>query len=165
MHHLLYAHISLGELATCCWSLQKISLSILEDVFAEKCQYWPIISSQIINFHKWDYFEYSLHLLRAILLLETFAKCCHCYVNLCVYSSDARPGLVPERVARQYQKEIKHKTLNFVNRSQNKPRHLLETEQREEGLKNALTSDNRGFKLLEKMGYKPGTAIGKTGMD
>jgi hypothetical protein len=86
-------------------------------------------------------------------------------VFLCMCSSDARPGLVPERIARQYQKDVKHKSLNAVNREQNKPRRLLETEQREEGLKSALSSDNKGFKLLEKMGYKPGTAIGKSGTE
>lgn len=77
--------------------------------------------------------------------------------------SDVRPGLVSQNVARQYKNEARHREMNLVNRHQNKPRHQLENEQRDEGLKNALTADNKGFKLMEKMGYKPGTAIGKKG--
>ena len=67
-------------------------------------------------------------------------------------------------VARQYKNEAKHRETNVANRQQNKPRQQLETEQRDEGLKSALTADNKGFKLLEKMGYKPGTGIGKKGL-
>ena len=40
---------------------------------------------------------------------------------------------------------------------------MLEKEKRDEGLGAALTSDNKGFSLLAKMGYKPGMAIGKSG--
>jgi len=96
---------------------------------------------------------------------EYMHACMYEWINIivCIFSNDTRPGLVPDRVARQYQREVKHTTLNTVNREQNKPRKALETENREEGLKNALPADNKGFKLLEKMGYKPGTAIGKTG--
>ena len=39
----------------------------------------------------------------------------------------------------------------------------LEVEAREEGLSTKLDSSNKGFALLEKMGYKPGTGLGKTG--
>jgi len=77
--------------------------------------------------------------------------------------SDVRPGLVSHSVARKYQSEAKHHATNLANRQQNKPRQQLETEQRNEGLKSAIATDNKGFKLLEKMGYKPGTAIGKKG--
>ena len=82
---------------------------------------------------------------------------------LCVCASDVRPGLVSQRVARRHENEAKHHAMNIANRQQNKPRQLLETEHRDEGLKNALTADNKGFKLLAKMGYKPGTGIGKKG--
>lgn len=80
-----------------------------------------------------------------------------------VGTSDVRPGLVSQSVARRYQNEAKHRATNVANRQQNKPRQQLETEQRDEGLKSAITADNKGFKLLEKMGYKPGTGIGKKG--
>ena len=39
----------------------------------------------------------------------------------------------------------------------------LEVEAREEGLSTKLDSSNKGFALLEKMGYKPGTGLGKAG--
>ena len=41
---------------------------------------------------------------------------------------------------------------------------MLEKEKRDEGLGAAITSENKGFSLLAKMGYKPGMAIGKKGM-
>lgn len=95
------------------------------------------------------------------------SSCTFCNYSLfffvCVLSNDTRPGLVSSQTAKKYQKEVKHKTTNAIDRQQNKPRQTLESEQREEGLKNALTADNKGFKLLAKMGYKPGTAIGKSG--
>jgi len=82
---------------------------------------------------------------------------------LCVDASDVRPGLVSKNVARQYKNEARHRAMNQANREQNKPHRQLETEQRDEGLKSAITADNKGFKLLAKMGYKPGTGIGKKG--
>jgi len=45
-----------------------------------------------------------------------------------------------------------------------KPRHVIESEQREQGLSTAITSDNKGFQLLKKMGYKEGTKLGKNGL-
>jgi len=83
------------------------------------------------------------------------------YIVCC---SDVRPGLVSQSVSRRYQNEAKHRATNLANRQQNKPRQQLETEQRDEGLKIAITAENKGFKLLEKMGYKPGTGIGKKGL-
>ncbi|XP_046742568.1 G patch domain-containing protein 11 [Diprion similis] len=38
---------------------------------------------------------------------------------------------------------------------------VIEQETRDKGLASAITSDNKGFKLLEKMGYTPGQGIGK----
>lgn len=76
---------------------------------------------------------------------------------------DQRPGLVPERIARLYKKEVQQKALNTLNRQQNPSTKAVEAEQRNLGLNNALTSANKGFRLLEKMGYKPGMAIGKAG--
>lgn len=42
-----------------------------------------------------------------------------------------------------------------------KPLKQLELERREEGLSSAITSDNKGFSMLAKMGYKQGDAIGR----
>ncbi len=43
-----------------------------------------------------------------------------------------------------------------------KPIKVLEAERRQEGLSNAITSQNKGFAMLAKMGYKEGEAIGKS---
>lgn len=40
---------------------------------------------------------------------------------------------------------------------------MIEAERREEGLGTRLSAGNRGFDLLQKMGYKPGTSLGKEG--
>ena len=44
--------------------------------------------------------------------------------------------------------------------SKDKARHAIEAEQREQGLSTAITSDNKGFQLLKKMGYKEGSKLG-----
>lgn len=75
---------------------------------------------------------------------------------------DKRPGLVfSSKTAREHQIQRKKKTTDEKNRV--KPKKVLEAEKREEGLKSALSSENKGFALLSKMGYKPGMAIGKKG--
>lgn len=84
------------------------------------------------------------------------------HVNF-ICSADTRPGLVPEKLAKKYQRDNQHQMLNALHRQQNKPRRILEAEERDKGLQKTLPPENRGFKLMEKMGYKPGTAIGKTG--
>ncbi|XP_011155556.1 G patch domain-containing protein 11 [Solenopsis invicta] len=47
-------------------------------------------------------------------------------------------------------------------KEQNKSIRIVEAEKREEGLSSAITSANKGFEMLMKMGYKPGQGIGKT---
>ncbi|XP_011306516.1 G patch domain-containing protein 11 [Fopius arisanus] len=47
-------------------------------------------------------------------------------------------------------------------REKNKSAKAIEQERREEGLASAIASSNKGFKMLMKMGYKPGQGIGKT---
>merc|ERR1712018_1108375 len=42
-----------------------------------------------------------------------------------------------------------------------KPKKVIEKETREKGLSTALSSDNVGFRLMAKMGYKSGTGLGK----
>ena len=41
-----------------------------------------------------------------------------------------------------------------------KSRRVIEIEQRDQGLSTALTSDNKGYQLLKKMGYKDGSKLG-----
>ena len=62
---------------------------------------------------------------------------------------------------KQYRAQERVKHLNQQNRT--KPRMVLETEKRNEGLNNALDQTNKGFALLQKMGYKPGMTMGKSG--
>lgn len=39
----------------------------------------------------------------------------------------------------------------------------MESEKRKEGLEKPIEQNNKGFALLQKMGYKPGSSIGKRG--
>lgn len=87
----------------------------------------------------------------------------------CDYMSDAlleqcasvRPGLVPDRLAKQLERQKKEKEANV--KSKTKPLKVIEHEKREEGLGIALGAENRGFALLQKMGYKQGMSLGKEG--
>ena len=77
------------------------------------------------------------------------------------FSEDKRPGLVPKHIARQYKNEAKQRQLNETNKT--KPRKVLEMEKREEGLSKTISADNKGFAMLQKMGFKPGMTLGKKG--
>eukprot|EP00069_Balaena_mysticetus_P014347 bmy_13521T0 len=75
---------------------------------------------------------------------------------------DIRPGLPMLRQIREARrKEEKQQEANLKN----KQKSLKEEEQerRDIGLKNALGCENKGFALLQKMGYKSGQALGKSG--
>ncbi|XP_060576359.1 G patch domain-containing protein 11-like [Ruditapes philippinarum] len=75
---------------------------------------------------------------------------------------DTRPGLLSKDCVRRQEQRKKEKQYNEKNKQ--KPKAVLEREKREEGLGASLSSDNKGFSLLQKMGYKPGMAIGKSGV-
>lgn len=75
---------------------------------------------------------------------------------------DKRPGLIASsRAAKEIEREKKQKEYNEKNKV--KPKKVLEQEKRTEGLSTAITSDNKGFTLMQKMGYKPGMVLGKRG--
>uniref|UniRef100_A0A8C5MWW0 G patch domain-containing protein 11 n=1 Tax=Leptobrachium leishanense TaxID=445787 RepID=A0A8C5MWW0_9ANUR len=75
---------------------------------------------------------------------------------------DIRPGIpMPRKVKESYQKEEKQKESNIKNRQ--KSIKEVEKERRDVVLKEALGNDNKGFALLQKMGYKKGQALGKKG--
>lgn len=40
---------------------------------------------------------------------------------------------------------------------------IIENEAREQGLSLPISSDNKGFTMLQKMGYKEGMSLGKSG--
>lgn len=77
--------------------------------------------------------------------------------------ADVRPGLVnSHKIARKMKlEEMKEKT-EAEQKHKQKPLKQLEVERREEGLTKALPSDNKGFSMLAKMGYKQGDAIGRS---
>jgi len=77
-------------------------------------------------------------------------------------SSDVRPSLLfTHSLKKEFVKDTKHQVAN--QKSRIKPKKVLEEENRNEGLKNALTAENKGFAMLQKMGYKVGMGIGKQG--
>lgn len=58
------------------------------------------------------------------------------------------------------QHEIETKRLEQL-KNKSKPMHEVQKEKMNEGLNTALASDNKGFAMLSKMGFKPGTSLGK----
>ncbi|KAK4030015.1 G patch domain-containing protein 11 [Daphnia magna] len=83
------------------------------------------------------------------------------FLTACV--KDVRPGLVfKQSTKRQFQIEEQHRSANEKMRKLNKPVRVLEAEKREEGLSTAISSQNKGFAMLQKMGYNPGKGLGKT---
>jgi len=74
-------------------------------------------------------------------------------------SEDIRPGLVFSRqVKRKHEIEKKRVESNKIHKT--KSRKELEEESRNAGLNIAISSDNKGFAMLQKMGYKPGMKLG-----
>nr|Q3UFS4.2 RecName: Full=G patch domain-containing protein 11; AltName: Full=Coiled-coil domain-containing protein 75 [Mus musculus] len=75
---------------------------------------------------------------------------------------DVRPGVPMLRQIREARrKEEKQQQANLRNRQKSVKEE--ERERRDIGLKNALGCENKGFALLQKMGYKSGQALGKSG--
>uniref|UniRef100_A0A8D0L9T9 G patch domain-containing protein 11 n=1 Tax=Sphenodon punctatus TaxID=8508 RepID=A0A8D0L9T9_SPHPU len=75
---------------------------------------------------------------------------------------DVKPGMpMVRRLKEAIQKEEKQKEANQKNRQ--KSIKEQEIERRDTVLKSALGNENKGFALLQKMGYKRGQALGKSG--
>lgn len=75
---------------------------------------------------------------------------------------DLRPGLpIARRIQEVYQKEQKHKEANLKNRQKSLKEE--EKERRDTVLNSAIGNENKGFALLQKMGYKKGQSLGKHG--
>ena len=79
-------------------------------------------------------------------------------LNLC---GDTRPGLLSRGAARALRGQTRHEQLNKQHRQ--KPLRQLERERRENALQTAIRQDNKGFALMQKMGFKPGMSLGRTG--
>lgn len=76
---------------------------------------------------------------------------------------DVTPSLIRNTsVKRQNEIELKKKEQQMKIR---KPIHEQQKDQLKEGLNKAITSDNKGFAMLSKMGFKPGTSLGKSSAD
>lgn len=76
---------------------------------------------------------------------------------------DVRPGLVKNRItSRQNEIVAKKNRLDEDHRNAQKPLHVVERERREEGLSQAIPSDNKGFAMLAKLGYKAGDTLGRS---
>ncbi|KAK3919661.1 G patch domain-containing protein 11 [Frankliniella fusca] len=79
-------------------------------------------------------------------------------------AKDVRPGLLHNRNQQRSHEIYKKKQVRDAEtREQQRPVKVIEAQRREEGLQVAIGADNKGFALLQKMGYKPGTGIGKSG--
>lgn len=82
-----------------------------------------------------------------------------CFLYL---SQDVKPGVdMVRRVKETMKKEMKQKEANTKNRQ--KTLKEQEKESREAALQNSITTENKGFALLQKMGYKAGQGLGKEG--
>ena len=68
---------------------------------------------------------------------------------------------MPKKVLDKQSRDVRHQKKNAKNYT--KPRKQLEQERRTEGLQSAIGTSNKGFAMLQKMGYKPGMALGKEG--
>ncbi|XP_068424415.1 G patch domain-containing protein 11 [Clinocottus analis] len=75
---------------------------------------------------------------------------------------DVKPGVsMVRRVKEAIKKETQQKETNVKNRQ--KTYKEQEQESREAALENSLCNANKGFALLQKMGYKAGQGLGKAG--
>ncbi|XP_028324498.1 G patch domain-containing protein 11 isoform X1 [Gouania willdenowi] len=75
---------------------------------------------------------------------------------------DVKPGVsMPRRVKEAMKKEEQHKEKNVKNRQ--KTYKEQEKESREAALQSTISNENKGFALLQKMGYKSGQGLGKQG--
>ncbi|XP_076341695.1 G patch domain-containing protein 11-like isoform X2 [Tachypleus tridentatus] len=77
-----------------------------------------------------------------------------------LYTNDIRPGLVSNHSLKR-KHEIEKQQIESKKRNFQKPVRQLEEENRLQGLSNALPENNKGFAMLQKMGYKPGMSLGK----
>lgn len=78
--------------------------------------------------------------------------------------ADIRPGLLKSHSdVRSFQALKRKRELDELNKKKNPNIKVLECEKRKEGLEKPLEQNNKGFALLQKMGYKPGDGIGKSG--
>lgn len=72
---------------------------------------------------------------------------------------DVTPSLI-KNSSQKRQIEIETKQRELQDKNKFKPLHEIQKEKLKEGLDKALTADNKGFAMLSRMGFKPGTSLG-----
>lgn len=75
-------------------------------------------------------------------------------------AADVRPGLRGNRK----RENVEATRTSMTKKIKPKVKGKLEKQLRQEGLGIPIADDNKGYSLLLKMGYKPGTSLGKTGL-
>lgn len=79
-------------------------------------------------------------------------------------NDDVRPGLMYSHATkRKAQMDKKKVESDAVRKAKKRPFKEVGKDRLQEGLDKALDSNNKGFAMLAKMGYKPGTSLGKEG--
>ncbi|KAK2723586.1 G patch domain-containing protein 11-like [Artemia franciscana] len=84
----------------------------------------------------------------------------------CEESKALRPGLITDQSRRRkVALEMKHKEMikNQRETFSKKAKIELERTARTTALETAISSESKGFAMLQKMGYKPGAGLGKSG--
>uniref|UniRef100_A0A1B6KW23 G patch domain-containing protein 11 n=1 Tax=Graphocephala atropunctata TaxID=36148 RepID=A0A1B6KW23_9HEMI len=77
---------------------------------------------------------------------------------------DIRPGLIKGRAQQHDHKmAVKKMKADEKNRIRNPSFKEKESENREDGMSKPLDSNNVGFKMLQKLGFKPGSGLGRSG--
>lgn len=77
---------------------------------------------------------------------------------------DIRPGLLKSRSEKRQNELAKKKVeSDKLNTVKNKSIKVLEKEKLELGLQTPINNSNKGYAMLERMGFKSGSTLGKTG--
>lgn len=77
-----------------------------------------------------------------------------------------RPGLLYKHGDKRRHEQLKQEAEAKQKKLEElRAKKMIEETNREAGLNREIGSDNKGFKMLEKMGFKPGTSIGKKGTE
>ena len=74
---------------------------------------------------------------------------------------DVRPGLLTRDQRRKRKCDDKHEKSKALPKR--KVIKMAESEAREQALSTPISSSSKGYGLLQKMGYKEGSGLGKTG--
>lgn len=86
------------------------------------------------------------------------------FLNHCVGNNDCRPGLLmTQATKRKIELEKKKQVADENMRKRWRPIAEIQREKLKEGLETPIDTSNKGFALMQKMGYKSGMSLGKQG--